>query len=178
MFALVRNGMIQQRLPMDVGFSIEGQQYSPNWLRVVSIEEKNSQGIYEVVEDSKKDERFYWSTEERLVFDPINNTGLTNNSTSKSNIVPEFYEFEPGIVLDVILDESHPILANKKIDITSFPDNYKDAMPSMSDVDCTWIGRILVRMCYSQQGITQEKLKSSKQLIIIDVHNGDRKNTN
>lgn len=88
-----------------------------------------------------------------------NDTGLGSlGGNSNNNILPEFYEMEPAIVLDVILDENHPVIKTKNVDTTSFPDNYKDTTPSVNDADITWVGRALVRQCFSQQGLAREKL--------------------
>lgn len=100
-----------------------------------------------------------------------NDIGLKSISGySNVDILPEFYEMEPAIVLDIILDDKHPLLnkkinnsvigkgGKKTIDVTSFPDNYKDTTPDINDIDMTWIGRVLVRQCFSQQGNGIDKL--------------------
>jgi hypothetical protein len=97
-----------------------------------------------------------------------NNTGLGSSNYSKNNS-SEFYELEPAIVLDIILDENHPLLKTKNVDITSFPDNYKDTTPNIKDIDCTWIGRILVRPCFSQQAMLQEKLNWAIPLDVTGI---------
>ena len=43
----------------------------------------------------------------------INDTGLGGLTNKSSSPLVEFYEFEPAVVLDVILDENHPLLTNK-----------------------------------------------------------------
>lgn len=109
----------------------------------------------------------------------INKTGI--GSYSKSNdtglgslggsgdITSEFYEMEPAIVLDIILDENHQLLKNKNIDVSSFPDNYKNTTPDIKDVDYTWIGRALVRQCFSQQGIKQDRLNWAMPLDVTGI---------
>ena len=87
-----------------------------------------------------------------------NDTGLGSLGNPAPNPTYEFYEFEPAVVLDIILNEQHPLLKNKALDTSSFPDNYKNVIPSPDSIDYTWIGRALVRQCFSQQGVAQEKL--------------------
>lgn len=75
-----------------------------------------------------------------------------------SSAEAKFYEFEPAVVLDVIVNDSHPIFNQKKgiapkIDIEEHPGN-----PKVGDVDYSWIGRVLVRMVNSQRGRGQEVL--------------------
>jgi len=86
------------------------------------------------------------------------------SSTAPSN---EFYELEPAIVLDVILDETHPEIVNKRhlVDSRNIPQNYKGDEPTNKDIDYTYIGACKVRLCFSQQGLEKEK-------IIMGISNG------
>jgi hypothetical protein len=102
-------------------------------------------------------------------YSKLNDTGLGSLGGSGVGITPEFYEMEPAIVLDVILDENHPLLKSKKLDISSFPDNYKDTTPSSTDADCTWIGRALVRQCFSQQAMAKDKLNWAIPLDVTGI---------
>jgi len=71
-----------------------------------------------------------------------------------------FYELEPAVVLDVILDENHPIFKTKtvKLDYTSVPDNFENK-PALSDsIDYSWIGRILVRPLVSLYNIDKDDI--------------------
>ena len=95
-----------------------------------------------------------------ISFGQLNNIGLSvggQSSTSPSN---EFYELEPAIVLDVILDETHPEIVNKRhlVDSKNIPQNYKGDEPTNKDIDYTYIGACKVRLCFSQQGLEKEKL--------------------
>lgn len=69
-----------------------------------------------------------------------------------------FYEFEPGVVLDVVLDDTHPIFKNKNLDPDDYPVNDDGSSPTASDPDYGWIGRARVRMVYSQNGTAKEIL--------------------
>lgn len=87
----------------------------------------------------------------------------TNSSvvSSVSISASEFYEFEPAVVVDVILDDTHPIFRKNtapKVDITNWPSDCAGNPTTPSDVDYTWIGRILVRPCFSAMGVDQDKL--------------------
>ena len=103
-------------------------------------------------------------------YSALNNTGLSAlGKSGGGGIVPEFYEMEPAVVLDVILDENHPVIQNKKIDVLSFPENYKNSLPDAKDADITWVGRALVRQCYSQQAIGKDKLNWALPLDVTGV---------
>jgi len=88
----------------------------------------------------------------------INDTGLGGVLGNGSSTAAEFYSMEEAIVLDIILDTNHPEIQNQKIKVSSFPDNYKNQTPSSNDLDCTYIGRALVRMVHSQQGMSKNQL--------------------
>ena len=47
-------------LPLDVPFEHDGVQYSANWLRLASPEDRAAIGITEVVLQPMPDDRFYW----------------------------------------------------------------------------------------------------------------------
>ena len=93
-------------------------------------------------------------------FGQLNNLGLSVGSNNSLPSVSEFYELEPAIVLDVILDEKHPEIVNKRhlIDSRNIPANYKNEQPSNKDIDYNYIGACKVRLCFSQQGLEKEKL--------------------
>ena len=90
----------------------------------------------------------------------LNNIGLSVGGQSNSTSTNEFYELEPAIVLDVVLDEKHPEIVNKRhlVDIRNIPANYKNELPNQNDVDYSYIGACKVRLCFSQQGLEKEKL--------------------
>jgi len=69
-----------------------------------------------------------------------------------------FHEIEPGIVLDVILDHDHPEVIAKTIDPSEVPSNIDGTRPSIGSIDYSWIGRVKVRMVYSEQGFPVERL--------------------
>lgn len=93
-------------------------------------------------------------------YSQLTNIGLKQNNSGDSPNTVEFYELEPAVVLDVIMDENHPEIKNKKhlIDVNNTPENYKGEIPSEKDIDYTWVGSCLVRLCFSQQGMPKEKL--------------------
>ena len=68
-------------------------------------------------------------------------------------------QFEPAVVLDVILDDSHPIFKTKiNINPTEWPDAANDKPADQNDKDYTWIGRVLVRPFSSHKTVEKEKL--------------------
>lgn len=96
-------------------------------------------------------------------FSGKNNQSLDNYTVSKgvsSNV--EFYEFEPAVVLDVILDETHDVFTSytelTKIDYSNFPSDVSKEQPIETDVDFSWIGRCLVRMVNSQKKMDKDSL--------------------
>lgn len=75
----------------------------------------------------------------------------------------EFYELEPAIVLDIVLDENHPIFTQGNqlytvLDIERWPSDLNDSKPKIDDKDFSWIGRALVRPIYSQVNTEKNKL--------------------
>jgi len=115
---------------------------------------------------------YFAQTNSNGSFSEQNYQGLLPATSGKQPMV-EFYEQEPGVVLDVIVDENHPIIQKNKQNFTvksqNWPPNYKDESPSSNDIDYTWVGRALVRMVYSQKNIPQEELKWAKPLNVSGV---------
>jgi hypothetical protein len=70
----------------------------------------------------------------------------------------EFYEIEPAVVLDIILDESHPIFSSKTLDAMDSPPSIDGEEPNDQQPDYSWIGRIKFRFYYSQKGQVKETL--------------------
>jgi len=52
-----------QRLVLDLPFTIDGENYPPNFLRTATPEQLAALGIVEVIEQPRPDDRFYWVTE-------------------------------------------------------------------------------------------------------------------
>jgi len=73
----------------------------------------------------------------------------------------EFYEFEPAVVLDIVLDEKHEIFKDvelTKLDYDRWPTDVSGNKPLKNDIDYSWIGRALVRMVESQKKVEKENL--------------------
>lgn len=101
----------------------------------------------------------YWNTPNNAPVNIDSNTLL--NSSSPRRI--EFYEIEPAVVLDVILDKNHPYFANKgspqhTLNPTQWPPDLNGLPAKPKDLDYSWIGRVLVRLYYSQQSVEKEDL--------------------
>lgn len=62
MFAVVQNGNIVQLIQPDVAFTIGEKQYSARFIRNATEAERKSVGVYEVIEGTQQDQRFYWVT--------------------------------------------------------------------------------------------------------------------
>lgn len=96
----------------------------------------------------------------------LDSFGLSTNQTSGKNSAPvEFYELELGIVLDIVMDDTHPIFTkgeklHRLIDADRWPADLLDTKADPAkDLDYTWIGRALVRP------LTSEKLTNKDQLV-------------
>jgi hypothetical protein len=70
----------------------------------------------------------------------------------------EFYEFEPAVVLDIILDENHKVFKEQYTDAEDFPPDITGGEPLEEQYDYSWIGRIKFRFYYSQKGQRKETL--------------------
>lgn len=77
-----------------------------------------------------------------------------------SNISDAFYEIEPAVVLDIIMDDKHPYFTKHNYDYVreQWPISVYDRKPDKYDEDYTWVGRCLVRLLYTQREIEKEDL--------------------
>jgi hypothetical protein len=83
----------------------------------------------------------------------------TNQSIGNTAAKEEFYEFELGVVLDVVLDETHVIFSqNATIDSDHWPENLEGKPSKQTDNDLSWIGRALVRPMISEKSTDKDKL--------------------
>lgn len=86
-------------------------------------------------------------------------------SSNSGGTSSEFYELELGVVLDIVLDDNHPVIAkpeqlHRYINADRWPADLLDKRADpKKDVDYTWIGRVLVRP------VVSEKLTNKDQLI-------------
>jgi hypothetical protein len=93
----------------------------------------------------------------------LDSFGLSTNHSGGAVSPREFYEMEQGIVLDIVLDETHPIITNgesghTKIDSDRWPEDFAGNPPLRTDVDYTWIGRALVRPLNSEKVTNKDQL--------------------
>ena len=84
----------------------------------------------------------------------------TRFKRGKTSSTSEFYEIEPAIVLDIILDTSHPFFKSDKYKLipNQWPTDVNGKPAQPTDSDYTWIGRALVRLIYSQHEVEKEDL--------------------
>ncbi len=100
----------------------------------------------------------YWKKTSSKNYKSLDNYAFKDLSDSSKN---EFYEFEPAVVLDVILDEKHEIFKNKelvKLDYDRAQADVSGNKPLPDDPDYSWIGRALVRLVETQQKMEKEQL--------------------
>lgn len=105
----------------------------------------------------------YWKTSTKNQRS-LDSFGLaTTHTADKGGSLQEFHELELGVVLDVVLDDKHPIFTSgdrlhTKIDPDRWPVDVSDKRPDPNDIDYTWIGRILVRPLVSEKLTPKDQL--------------------
>lgn len=93
----------------------------------------------------------------------LENFSLATNQNSSNSGQGEFYEMEIGVVLDIVLDDTHPIFtkgdkSNVKIDPNRWPVDVNNQIANNTDIDYTWIGRALIRPLVSNPNTDKNKL--------------------
>jgi hypothetical protein len=101
----------------------------------------------------------YWDRQASTLSPQLDTVSLIKNRAGGGS-QDAFYEIEPALVLDVILDKDHPYI--KKVPFTLNNDKWPPSLSGKSaertDPDYTWVGRVLVRLLYSQRNIEKEEL--------------------
>lgn len=101
----------------------------------------------------------YWSTKTQNVTS-TENFGISGRTFSGQG--GEFYEIEPAVVLDIVLDKEHPLFKQAEtqiqLDVNRWPSDFNGKKANQEEIDYTWIGRVLVRMQYSTPTTQKEKL--------------------
>jgi len=83
-FAVVQNGAVRQLLQMDMPFTVGDKTYSSNFLRSSTPQEKLEAGVWEVIEGTRADDRFYWVSPASHRVNEVNSTvEATYASTAK-----------------------------------------------------------------------------------------------
>ena len=103
----------------------------------------------------------YWKTEGKDITS-IESFGLGNTVRSEG-AGGEFYEIEPAVVLDIILNENHPIFQLRKnlqtnLDVDRWPADFEGKKPIQGELDFTWVGRALIRLLYSTPTVSKDNL--------------------
>lgn len=93
----------------------------------------------------------------------LDNFGLATSNTGEAAGLREFYELELGVVLDIVMDENHPVYksgatTHRLIDADRWPRDCKNRPPLDGDLDLTWIGRALVRPLISEELTDKDQL--------------------
>lgn len=73
-FAVVQNGTLIQVLQMDVPFTVGEKTYSSNFLRTSSPQEKLEAGVWEIIDGTRPDDRFYWVSGASYHVNEVNST--------------------------------------------------------------------------------------------------------
>jgi len=87
----------------------------------------------------------------------------TSRNSGNGSVPTEFYEMELGVVLDIVLDETHPIMNNGEklhygIDSDRWPADLSGNPAASGDKDFSWIGRALVRPLVSERLTNKDQL--------------------
>jgi len=84
MFAVVQNGEFRQVIQPDTAFMVGDKQYSARFLRNATEEERKAAGVYEIIYEEQKDQRFYWVDGPHYTVNQANQTVYAAyNSTAK-----------------------------------------------------------------------------------------------
>lgn len=62
MFAVVQNGQVLKVVQPDQPFTVGDKQYSARFLRNSTPQEKKEAGVWDIVDSSRPDDRYYWVT--------------------------------------------------------------------------------------------------------------------
>lgn len=102
----------------------------------------------------------YWNRPASVSSPSLDSTSMSQNMRKGRANNDEFYEIEPAVVLDIILDKNHKYFQQKKYKLTpdQWPIDVNNAPPAKEDLDYTWIGRALIRLLYTQRDVQKEDL--------------------
>jgi hypothetical protein len=109
MFAIVQNGNIVQLIQPDVAFVIGEKQYSARFIRNATEAERKSVGVYEVIQGTQQDQRFYWVTGPSYRVNETNQTvEATYTATPKAIEDKEEVDAQGNPMYVQVLDKSDP----------------------------------------------------------------------
>jgi hypothetical protein len=109
MFAVVQNGNIVQLIQPDVAFVIGEKQYSARFIRNATEAERKSVGVYEVIQGTQQDQRFYWVTGPSYRVNETNQTvEATYTATPKALEDKEEVDAQGNPLYVQVLDKSDP----------------------------------------------------------------------
>jgi len=99
----------------------------------------------------------YWNRPTNTSPSQVDSVSLTKRDGGSND---PFYEIEPAIVLDIILDKDHPYFKNSPYTLNGdkWPVDINGLPPKKTDPDYTWMGRCLVRLLFTQRNIEKEEL--------------------
>ncbi len=69
-----------------------------------------------------------------------------------------FYEVEPAVVVDIILDDKHPEFKNHRVNVFDYPKRADDTDAEFDDLDYSWIGRVRVKRLVTDSSSDKEDL--------------------
>jgi ABC-type proline/glycine betaine transport system ATPase subunit len=74
MFAVVQNGQVVQVVQPDQPFTVGDKQYSARFIRNSTPQEKLDAGVWEVIDQGRPDDRYYWVTGPSFRVNEVNST--------------------------------------------------------------------------------------------------------
>ena len=102
------------------------------------------------------------------VMNIVRNLSQQAKSMDPSNILSANPNFQLAVVVDIILDEDHPYMGKNQNDPNTYssptikyqqiPVNYNTNVPSPSDIDYSYIGRVKIRILSLEKQTAVEKL--------------------
>lgn len=105
----------------------------------------------------------YWKPTGKSIRSLDNFALATTQTAGAGSSKEEFYELELGVVLDIVLDVTHPIFTqgtqlHTSVDVDRWPADLEGKKALETDKDLSWIGRALVRPIMSQPYTEKDRL--------------------
>jgi hypothetical protein len=95
-FAVVQNGAVRQVLQMDVPFTVGEKTYSSNFLRTSTPQEKLEAGVWEIIDGTRPDDRFYWVSGASYHVNEVNSTVEASYPSTAKDLDDEIIVPEVG----------------------------------------------------------------------------------
>lgn len=88
MFAIVKNGKVEQYIQPNTVFHVNWVEYDAGWIARATSAEKSALGLAEVVHGSRADERFYWVSQKEPVYNAQSGVVEINYTATPKELAP------------------------------------------------------------------------------------------